>query len=260
MALSLVTMRDFHGPDFWSYQYVTLHSDPMLRHAHACSLNLHAHAGGPWCNKVRAKHNHARGWCCCSWNLELTCRLLWASFQFKPRSWTSSVLLRNFCARTWTHAAFERWIGENWAEPLLFERATWSDPKFGITFGAGQDKTLVYNGGTSSNLMSPPSTEAPVESCWPDGSDAGAWASVATRRSCSCACLSISPPCVCVGGGGGCCSLSAVFRLDSVKVDNQDMVVHTLSLLAPDVWQLTFNLVRETAVLFVHRIFEYSFV
>ena len=99
----------------------------------------------------------------------------------------------NHCARTCTHAAFERWIGENWVEPLPFERATWSDPKVGITFGAGQNETPVYNGGTSSDLMSPPSTEAPVESCWPDGSDAGAWTSVATRRSCSCACLSISP-------------------------------------------------------------------
>ena len=59
-----------------------------------------------------------------------------------------------------------------------------------------------------------------------------------------------------------CCSLSAVFLLDSVKVDNKDMVVHTLSLPAPDVWQSTLNFyfVREPAVLFVHRIFEYSFV
>ena len=46
-----------------------------------------------------------------------------------------------------------------------------SDPKFGITFGAGQNKTLVYNGGTISSLMSPPSTEAPVKGCWPDGCD-----------------------------------------------------------------------------------------
>ena len=42
-----------------------------------------------------------------------------------------------------------------------------------------------------------------------------------------------------------CCSLSAVFLLDSVRVDNLDMVVvHTLSLLAPDVWQPTFKAVR----------------
>ena len=166
--------------------------------------------------------SETHGSCCCILELgspELTCRLLWAFFQFKPRSWTSSVLLRNYSARTWTDAAFERWIGENWVEPLPFERATWSDPKIGITFGAGQNKTPVYNGGTSSNLMSPPSTEALVESCWPDGSDGGAWASVTTRRSCSCACLSIPPSvcvCVCV-----CCSLSAVFLLllDSVEVE-----------------------------------------
>ena len=177
MALSLVRMRDFHGPCFWSYQWsVTLHSDPMLRHAFACSLNLHAHASGLWRNKVRAKHNHTRGSCCCILELgspELMCRLLWAFFQFKPRSWTSSVLSRNYSARTWTHAAFERWIGENWVEPLPFERATWSDRKIGITFGAGQNETPVSNAGTSSNLMFPPSTEAPVESCRPDGSDAG---------------------------------------------------------------------------------------
>ena len=186
MALSLVTMRDFHGPYFWSYQWsVTLHSDPMLQHACACSLNLHAHAGGLWRNKVRAKHNHTRGSCCCIWNLDLRNWRVdyFGFFQFKPRSWTSSVLLSNYCACTWTHAAFERWIGENWVEPLPFERATWSDPKIEITFGAGQNETPAYNGSTSSNLMSPPSTEAPVESCWPDGSNAGAWTSVATRRS-----------------------------------------------------------------------------
>ena len=166
-------MRDFHGPYRWSYQWsVMLHSDPMLRHACACSLNLHAYAGGPWRNEVRAKHNHTRISCCCILELgspELTRRLLWAFFQFKPRSWTSSaaVLLRNYCARTWTHTVFERWIlvGENWVEPLPFERATWSAPEIGITFGAGQNKTPVYNGGTSSNLMSPLSTETPVESC-----------------------------------------------------------------------------------------------
>ena len=100
MALSLVTMRDFYGPDFGSYQWsMTLHSDnvpactrvqPELACARRQAVAFAFH-------KMRAKHNLAQG--CIDhvdavvWNLELTCWLIWASFQFTPRSWTSSIPL-----------------------------------------------------------------------------------------------------------------------------------------------------------------------
>ena len=64
---------------------------------------------------------------------------------------------------------------------------------------------------------------------WPNGCDAGAWASVATRRFCSCACLTIS------------LSNSVLLSECCLSTDHLDMVVHTLSLLAPDVWQPAFN-------------------
>ena len=111
----------FTGPIFEVTSEAWRCTPTMLRRAAwTCKRSL-AGRGMHSYNKVPAKHNHARSWCCCS--LELTCRLLWASFQFTPRSWKSSVLLRNCSARTWTHALFESWIGENWAEPLPFERA-----------------------------------------------------------------------------------------------------------------------------------------
>ena len=85
----------------------------------------------------------------------------------------------------------------SWAAPVresnLIRPENWNH------FRCGAKQNTRVHGGTSSNLMSPLSTEAPVESCWPNDIDAGAWASVANRRSCSCACLSISPSvCVCV--------------------------------------------------------------
>ena len=87
--------------------------------------------------------------------------------------------------------------------------------------------------------MSPPSTEAPVKGCWPDGCDEpGLQLPPATPAA---APVSLSLPL------SVCCSLSAVFLqlADSVNVvDNLYMVVRTLSLLAPDVWQPTFNPVR----------------
>ena len=124
------------------------------------------------------------------WTLELTCRLLGASFQFTPRSWKSSVLLRNCSARTWTHAPFESWIGENWAEPLPFERAirpeVWNHFRCGTKQNARvqrwhdfQPDVPNFNGSTRQRLL--------ARRLW------RAWASVATRHSCSCACLSISP-------------------------------------------------------------------
>ena len=192
MALSLVTMRDFHGPDFWSYQW------SMALHPDKCSLHLHAHAGGPWHAFVQQSVTETQP--CMrtvdvvvACNLEFTCRLLSSFFPFYPqRSWKSSVLLRNCSTRTWTHAPFERWIGENRAEPLPFDRA--DRPEVWNHFRCGtKQNARVQRHSATSNLMFPPSTEAPVDSCWPDGCDAGAWATVTTRRSCSCACLSISP-------------------------------------------------------------------
>ena len=212
MALSLVTMRDFHvhGPIFevTPVKRDALHSDNVTAAARTRvqpELACVRRAGSPWHAFMRGRNitMHAVD-AVVVWNLELKCRLLWASFQFTPRSWMSSVLLRNCSARTWTHTVFERWIGEKQSR---FHSREQSDRKFGITFGAGRNKTLVYNDDTTFNLISPPSTEAPVESCSPDGCDTGAWASVATHHSYSCACLFISPsPCVC-------CSLSA--RLSS---------------------------------------------
>ena len=160
----------------------------MLRRAAWTCKRTPAGWGMHSCNKVPAKHNHARSWCCCS--LELTCRLLWASFQFTPRSWKSSVLLRNCSARTWTHAPFESWIGENWAEPLPFDRAirpeVWNHFRYGTKQNARvqrwhdfQPDVPTFNGSTPQRLL--------AQRLW------RAWASVATRHSCSCACLSISP-------------------------------------------------------------------
>ena len=101
----------------------------------------------------------------------------------------------------------------------------------------------MYNGGTISNLMSPTSTEAPIKGCWPDGCDEhGLQLPPATPAA---APVSLSLP-LCV-----CCSLSAVFLLlaDSVNVvDNLYMVVRTLTLLAPDVWQPTFKPVKIRAL------------
>ena len=208
MALSLVTMRDFHGP--FLKLPVSLHSVVHVRAAWTCMPTPARRAVACIHERKCERNKTMRAVDAVVSNLELTCQLLWASFQFTPRKWKSSVLLRNCSARTWTHAPFERWIGKNWAEPLPSgERPMQSDPKLGITYGAGQTKTLVSNGGTISNLMSSPSTEASSERCWSDSCDAGAGASVATRCSYSCAYLSLS---LCV----------AVFLLDSVKVDNLD--------------------------------------
>ena len=153
MALSLVTMRDFHGP-FLKIP-VSLHSDVHTRAAWTC-MPTQAGRGMHSCNKVRAKPKvktmRAVDAVRVVSNLELTCQLLWASFQFTPRKWKSSVLLRNCSARTWTHAPFKRWIGET--KQSHFRLREQSDPKLGITFSAGQNKTLVYNGGTTSNLTS----------------------------------------------------------------------------------------------------------
>ena len=169
MALSLVTMCDIHGPDFRSYQWsVTLHSDnvtactrvqPELASAHRRRAEVCVHATKCEQNITMRTVNAV-----VIWKLELTCRLLWASFQFTPRSWKSSVLLRNCSARTWPHAPFESWIGENWAEPapLPFERAirpeVWNHFRCGTRQNARVQRWHDFQ-------PDPPSTEAPVKGC-----------------------------------------------------------------------------------------------
>ena len=198
MALAQVTMPDFHGPDCRSYQWsVTLHSDNVT----ACTrvqpelASTPSPAGREACiHATKCERNTTMRAvdAVVVWKLELTCRLLGATFQFTPRSWKSSVLLRNCSARTWTHAPFESWIGEYWAEPLRipFERAirpeVWNQFRCGTKQNARvqrwhdfQPDVLIFKGSTRQRLL--------ARRLW------RAWASVATRHSCSCARLSISP-------------------------------------------------------------------
>ena len=187
-------------------QYYGMHA----RAAWTC-MRTPAGRGMHSCNKVRPKHNRAHGWCCCSLELGIDMSTTLQLLSILPQdheSPQSSVLLRNCSTRTWTHAPFERWIGENRAEPLPLVR---SIRPFGITFGVGQNKTLVYNGSTTSNLMSPPSTDrkhpskvvGPTVVTQEPGLQLPPAAPAAAPVSLS---LPVSQ----------CCSLSAVFLLDSV--------------------------------------------
>ena len=129
------------------------------------------------------------------WKLELTCRLLWASFQFTPRSWTSSILLKSCIARTWNPRSVWK-LDRGKLSRAASVRREQSDPEVWNHFRCGtkqnarvqwwhdfQPDVPTFNGSTRQRLL--------ARRLW------RAWASVATLHSCSCACLSISPsPCV----------------------------------------------------------------
>ena len=209
MALSQVTMRDFHGPDFWSYQWsMTLHSDPILQHARACSLawtcmRTPAGRGATKCERnttMRAVHAVV------VWNLELTCRLLWASFQFKPRSWTSSVLLTMDRGKL-NRAASVR-------ESNLIRPEVWNHFRRGTKQNAHVQRWHVFQLDVPGHLQQkhPSKFVGPMVVTQEPGLRLPPAAPAAALVSLSlplCVCV-----CVCV-----CCSLSVVFLLDSVKVD-----------------------------------------
>ena len=168
-----------------------------LRRARACSLNLHAHAGGPWHAFMQLMQQSASETQPCTrlmllfqtWNWHVNYFELLSSSPQENESPQS-------CWGTVAHVprSVRKLVGktERRATSIRETNDDESDPKLGITFGAGQTKMPVYNGGTTSNLMSPPSTEASSERCWSDRCDTGAWASVAIRCSHNCAYLSLS--------------------------------------------------------------------
>ena len=188
------------------------------------------------CNKVRAKHNHTRGWCCCfelGTDVSTTFELLSSSPQENESRQSCWGIVAHLPEPTLRSKDGK---GENWAELLPFERAIRLEVRNHFRCGTKPKRscTTVARLPTWCPYLQrkhPSKVVGPMVVTQEPGVQLPPAAPAAAPVSLS---LPLSV----------CCSV--LFSYWTVlKVDNLDMVVvHTLSLLAPDVWQPTFKAVR----------------